>query len=130
MACDVTAIVSLFCDNGVMMPPNETSLYGREELQEWHDEYFRDFKVVTLSDTEREVSMLGEWAVERWAYMVAIVPLKGGERIRDDGRFLILWHREPDGVWRISQAIFNSIRPVGAGTSRFLARVMQAKKKG
>jgi len=75
-----------------------------------------------LLEIEREVTMMGEYAVERWAYMVAIQPLHGGERIRDDGRFLAVWKRD-GGRWRMSQAMFNSMRPIGAGTSRFLVRL-------
>src|SRR5215468_1357855 len=85
LACDVPELVSMYCDEGVMMPPNETSIYGKAELKEWHEEYFRDFRVVTLTDTERDVTVLGEWAIERWAYLVVIAPVSGGERIRDDG---------------------------------------------
>jgi hypothetical protein len=33
-----------------------------------------------------------------------------------------LWKRD-EGVWRIAQAMFNSIRPVGSGTSRFFTRL-------
>jgi len=121
-AADVPTIVTLYTDSAVLMPPNDSSLYGKKELQEWHEEYFADFRVVTFAETERDVSMFDGWAVERWAYLVAIQPLHGGERIRDDGRFLAVWKRE-EGVWRIAEAMFNSIRPIGSGTSRFLVRL-------
>jgi ketosteroid isomerase-like protein len=121
-AGDVATITSLYTENGVLMPPNDMSLWGRKELQEWHQEYFADFRVVTFAEIEREVTMMDGWAVERWAYMVAIEPLHGGERIRDDGRFLAVWKRE-GSAWRMAQAMFNSMRPIGAGTSRFLVRL-------
>jgi len=122
LAGDVATISSLYIDTGILMPPNDSTLYGRGELEEWHHEYFADFRVVTFTEIEREVSMFDEWAVERWAYMVAIQPLHGGDRIRDDGRFLALWKKD-DGIWKMSQAMFNSIRPVGSGTSRFFVRL-------
>jgi ketosteroid isomerase-like protein len=127
---DVDTIVSMYCEDAVLMPPNDTSLYGRAELKEWHEDYFRHFRVATLSETENEVVYFDKCAVQRWAYMVVIMPINGGERIRDDGRFLIVWKQEADGVWRMSQTMFNSIRPVGSGTSRFLARMMEGKKAG
>jgi hypothetical protein len=40
-------------------------------------------------------------------------------RIRDDGRLLTVWKQEADGVWRIAQTMWNSIRPIGSGTSRY-----------
>jgi ketosteroid isomerase-like protein len=126
---DVETIGSLYCEDAVLMAPNEPTLYGRTEVKEFWQEYFEHFRVVSLTETEREVKIIDGWAVERTAYTVVIVPIKGGPRIRDDSRRFVLWKREPDGVWRISESMFNSIRPIGSGTSRFLSRMMERKKK-
>jgi ketosteroid isomerase-like protein len=120
LSADVPGLVSLYSQSAVLMPPNDTTLYGVSELEEWHQEYFANFRVVTLEAVERDVSVMGVWAVERWTYLVAIQPVAGGERIRDDGRSLTVWTKEA-GQWRISQSMFNSIRPIGSGTIRFLA---------
>jgi uncharacterized protein (TIGR02246 family) len=128
-AGDVAALVSLHCEDAVLMPPNETSLYGRAEVKEWYEKYLEHFRLVTLSETERQVRILNDWAIVVWSYTVAIAPTKGGERIRDDGRFFMVWKREPDGAWRISHAMFNSIRPIGSGTSRFLSRMSQRRSE-
>ena len=119
---DVATLLSLFSDTAVMMAPNEPSLFGKGELKEWFEEYFAAFRVVALEETEREVTMFEGWAVERWAYLVAIESINGLDRIRDDGRFLTVWKQE-HGAWMIQQTMFNSIRPIGSGTSRFLIRL-------
>lgn len=126
----VDDIMQLLSEDCVWMPTNETSLYGRDEVREWFDEYYRDFRITALNQTERDVTMMGsDWAAERWAYTVAIVPVKGGDRIRDDGRFLFLWNRNSQGQWKIAQFIFNSIRPIGSGTSRFMVRMMDRRRQ-
>ena len=125
----VDEIASLACEDCVWMPPNETSLYGRDEVREWFEEYFQHFRITALGETERDVTRMGPWALERWAYSVAILPLGGGERIRDDGRALVLWKEEADGSWKIAQFIFNSMRPIGSGTSRFMVRMMARRKQ-
>jgi ketosteroid isomerase-like protein len=122
---DVERILSFYGDTAVLMAPNEPSLFGKKEIEEWHREYFAAFRLVTVEKTEHEVAMFDGWAIERWAYLVAIESLNGDDRIRDDGRFLTVWKKE-GGDWRIQQAMFNSIRPIGSGTSRFLVRL---KKK-
>lgn len=127
MAGDVAALLSLYTDAAVWMPPNEPTLFGKGELLEWYQEYFADFRVVSFGETEREVTVMGDWAIERWAYMVAIEPLNGDDRIRDDGRFLAIWQRDGD-VWCMAQAMFNSIRPIGSGTSRFFSRIKKSPK--
>ena len=129
LAGDVETIVSLHCEDVVLMPPNETSLYGRAEVKDWCEEYFEHFRLVTLSETECQVTILNGSAIAVWAYTVAIAPTNGGERIRDDGRWLFVWKRESDGAWRISHAMFNSIRPIGSGTSRFLSRMTQRRSE-
>src|SRR4051812_45221907 len=121
----VAALAELFCEDAVLMAPNETTLYGRAEVREWFEEYFQNFQITALADTERDVTMLGGWGVERIAYTIAIAPVAGGERIRDDSRWFSVWRLDNDGVWRMYQAMFNSIRPIGSGTSRFISRFTQ-----
>ena len=125
---EVSELVSLYTKSAVLMPPNDTSLYGHSELEEWYREYFENFRIVTMEAIERDVTVLDGWAMERWTYMVAIQPSDGSERIRDDGRLFTLWTKD-EGKWRMAQSMFNSIRPIGSGTIRFLA-LLKKKKKG
>lgn len=125
---DVDSVVSIISEDCVWMPANETTMYDREEIREWFEEYFEHFRLAALAETERFVTVLTDCAIERWAYSVAILPVQGGERIRDDGRFLMIWKREADGTWKIAQFIANSIRPIGSGTSRFMVRMLQRGK--
>jgi ketosteroid isomerase-like protein len=129
-AADFDKLASILCDDIVMMPPNDTSLYGKAEVIEWFKEYFEHFQISNLTPTEREVFVAGEdVAIENWTYMVAIRPVDGSERIRDDGRFLMIWKKQADGTWKISHSIWNSIRPIGSGTSRFLALMKRRPAK-
>jgi len=128
-AGDIATIVSMHTDDTVWMPLNEPSIYGKAELTEWYQEYFQFFRVISFTETERDSNVIDGWAIERWGYMVAIAPVDGSDRIRDDGRFLAIWKREPDGIWRMAQAMINSIRPVGSGTSRFFVRMHATKNK-
>jgi ketosteroid isomerase-like protein len=125
---DVETLVSLFCENAVLMAPNETTLYGRAEVREWFEEYYQSFQITTLAVTEREVELCDNWAVERHSYTIAITPVAGGERIRDDSRWFAVWKKESDGLWRMHQVMFNSIRPIGSGTSRFISRLSHRQK--
>jgi ketosteroid isomerase-like protein len=126
---DLETLTELFCEDAVLMPPNETTLYGRAEVREWWEEYFENFRITALGVTEREVKLFDGWAIERLAYTIAITPISGGERIRDDSRWFAVWRLDTDGVWRMSQAMFNSIRPIGSGTSRFISRMSQKRNK-
>ena len=126
---DFDLLESILCDDIVLMPPNDTSLFGKAEVIEWFKEYFANFQIANLTPTERDVLVSGDVAIENWTYMVAIKPVEGSDRIRDDGRFLTIWKKQADGSWKISHSIWNSIRPIGSGTSRFLALMKRRTPK-
>ena len=124
---DLDKLTSLLDPETVWMPPNDTSLFGREEVGEWWKEYFEFFRVTSVTEREREVTISGDLAIEQTTYMIVITPLKGGTRIRDDGRILRIWKRQLDGSWKIWRFMWNSIRPVGIGTNRYMSRLLQKK---
>jgi ketosteroid isomerase-like protein len=126
---DFAQLESILCDDIILMPPNDTSLFGKAEVIEWFREYFSNFQIANLTPTERDVFVSGDVAIEHWTYMVAIKEIEGTDRIRDDGRFLTIWKKQPDGSWKISHSIWNSIRPIGSGTSRFLALMKRRTPK-
>jgi len=116
-------------DDIVSMAPNDTTIYGQEEYQSWWEEYFQYFRVTASTESERSVSVNGDFAVEYSGYMAAVEPASGESRIRDDGRFLTIWKLQADGSWKIWQMIWNSTNPIGIGTNRYMSRLMQKKAK-
>ena len=126
-ARDIDKLVSLVDPDTVWMPPNDTSLYGPDEVRDWWKEYFEYFRLTSHSEPEREVTISGDFAIEETTYMVVITPTKGGTRIRDDGRWLRVWRRQPDGSWKMWRAMWNSFRPVGSGTNRYMSRLLQKR---
>jgi ketosteroid isomerase-like protein len=124
---DIELLLSLAAEDIVWMPPNDTTLFGRAEFKEWIQEYFEYFRFAAYTEPERDVVVSGELAIERTSYMVSIVPAKGPTRIRDDGKMLTIWKRQPDGSWKIWRGIWNSIKPIGSGTNRYLSRLMQKR---
>jgi ketosteroid isomerase-like protein len=125
---DVDGLVSLFADDTVVMSPNDSTLYGSAELREWLQEYFENFRVAALSEPNRHIVMDGDYATEWTTYMVAIEPLAGSGRMRDDGRFLTIW-KSQSGTWKIWQMMWNSEKPIGSGTNRYMWRKSLKKKR-
>ena len=126
---DVDALVSLVTDDVVAMSPNDTTVYGAAEYRAWWEEYFQYFRFTAFSWPQRDVIVNGDFATEHSVYMLAIVPAAGGSRIRDDGRSLTIWKRRPGDSWKIWQTIWNSTKPVGIGTNRYMSRLLQKKAR-
>jgi len=126
---DPDKLASLLDPETVWMPPNDTSLFGPDEVREWWKEYFDYFRVTSITEPERDATIKGDLVIEESTYMIVINPVKGGTRIRDDGRRLVIWRRQTDGSWKMWRVMWNSIRPVGSGTNRYMSRLMQKKDR-
>jgi len=125
---DVSTVVGMYSDDAILMPPNDTTVYGKEEIQSWWEDYFQFFRITSSVETERDVTLAGNQAFERASFSGTIIPKEGGVRIHDDIRSLIVWKRAADGSWKISHHIWNSTKPVGAGTNRYMTRMMAKKR--
>lgn len=128
-AGDIVGLVSLYADDVVIMSPNDSTLYGSAEAREWHQEYFQSFRIEAYSEPQRHALIEGDFATEWTTYMIAIVPVGSTGRIRDDGRFLTIWKRGTDGAWKIWQMMWNSEKPIGSGTNRYMWRAAQKDKR-
>jgi ketosteroid isomerase-like protein len=107
------------------MATNDPSLDGKVEVADSFREYFAHFKITSFAESDRHETLLGDWAVERWSYQLAIQPTAGGDRILDEGRLLLVWKRSAKDEWQIAQQMWNSSRPIGSGTSRFMSLLKQ-----
>ena len=124
---NINVFISLFADDAVVMPPNDTTLFGKDEIRGWWEDYFQHFRITSSVEIEREVKVADDQLFERGSFSVVIVPKESGPRIRDDIRDLVVWKRDSSGAWKISHMIWNSTKPVGSGTNRYLTRMLQKK---
>jgi len=122
---NVDGIVSLFADDAILMPPNDTSLYGKEEIRAWWEEYFQWFRITSSVEEDNAVIVNGDQAFSRTSAAVVISPTRRGDEIRDEIRGLTVWRREANGEWKITHQMWNSSHPVGSGTSRYMSKMAQ-----
>lgn len=121
---DVARLVASLEDGIVFMPPADLTIIGRDNVQHWYEDYFAYFKILTLDTIEHRIEKAGDCLVERVAVNVELEPRKGGTAIYDDARILSVWRKQADGGWKMWQSMWNSVKPIGAGTNRFLVRFM------
>src|SRR5579863_6495499 len=69
---DVDTLATFATDDTVLMSPNDTTVYGRAEWKAWWEEYYQYFRIVALSEPDRSVTVVGEFATEISGYMLAI----------------------------------------------------------
>lgn len=112
------SLLALMAEDVVIMPPNEAILRGKAAVRAWYDQFLTQMRTSSLTITDREVLIGGDWATEVAAFEWGLVPVAGGPPLIDRGSYIQVWHREPDGRWLFSREIWNSSAPLPAPTKR------------
>lgn len=125
MSGDVTDLVSMFTEDAILMPPNDGALSGGQQIADWWREYFKWFRIRKSVEIEREITVDRDQAFQRSVISFVIEPIKKGNLIQDEARTLTVWRRQTGGQWKISHMMWNSMKPVGSGTNRYISRIDQ-----
>ena len=106
-AGDIGRWVSLWTDDGIQMPPDESAVVGREAIHA-RIQHGADRFTFNIGITNEEVHTAGDWAFARGTYRMSLTPKQGGKPIPIDGKYMTILTRQPDGSWKIHRDIFNS----------------------
>jgi len=102
---DTAGLVTLYTENGQLMPTNSDFVTGREAIQKfWQGSIDRGVGAVKLETIE--VDGHGNTAIEVGRYTI----LGEGERVLDNGKYIVIW-KQVDGQWKLHRDIFNSSKP-------------------
>jgi ketosteroid isomerase-like protein len=106
---DVGAIVALYAQDAVLLPPNEPVAKGpdaiRAVLQAYMDAGAQSLQLETTALDDQ-----GDLVVEVGRYELGIQPA-GADAITDIGKYLQVFKRQADGSFRIAYDCFNSDEP-------------------
>ena len=109
-ASDVAAVLAVWSDDGVLMPPHHPSVRGRSAIERYFHQLFERTRF-TFSFTSSQIHVSGDTAFERVEYAASARPAGGGSEVQDVGKGLHVYRREPSGAWKLAMDIWNSDTP-------------------
>lgn len=109
---DADGITRYLAEDAILMPPHDSKIVGRKQINTWIRQFFEQFNMTELSMPEREVIVTGDWAFEVSRYEWTLVPKGGGEAVRDQVNWVGIWRRRPDGNWVEAKGMWNSTLPL------------------
>ena len=109
-AGDAKGLARIMTDDAVLMPPNVPSLSGKGTIQRWLLGFFGRFSV-TVNHSSKDIVVTGDWAYEKWAIVWTVTPLAGGEPVTEELKGIHVFHKSPEGTWKIALDIWNSNNP-------------------
>jgi ketosteroid isomerase-like protein len=110
-ANDCTALLRQLADDAVFVPPNEPNAAGKTAIRAWCEAAFRDAKTAAVTVSDRGVTVAADWAIEHGKFDWSLAPVAGGGVVHVQGSFVAIWHRQPDGSWKMTRDIWNSSQP-------------------
>jgi uncharacterized protein (TIGR02246 family) len=109
MAFDVNALLDLWTDDGVLLPPHHEPIEGRAALRrflEQHREQYGSYEILAYNQEWNEVMVIGEHAYQWGTISFRVKPPTDSE-ISAAVHALRILKREEDGAWRVARAIWN-----------------------
>jgi ketosteroid isomerase-like protein len=108
---DPEGLFAYVAEDVVMMPPNEAPIRGKPAMETWYRTFLSAFRTTTLILTDREVNVSDSWATELGQYAWGLQSTAGGDPVVDEGNYMQIWKRGPDGSWHFFREIWNSSIP-------------------
>ncbi len=109
-AGDVAALMALYSDTAIQMPPNEPLIHGKVALRSRAEEGFAMNNVELRSNVEY-VRVTGNMVFMRLSYVVSLTPKAGGETLSAKGKWVLIIRRTAEGSWVITNEIWNEDAP-------------------
>ncbi len=118
-AKDANGVVDAFyADDGSALYPNAPICTGKEALRKrWAAMLATPGFSVDWQLTKVEVSRSGDLAYTPFTYEMTMQD-PDGKPIRDRGKGLAVWKKQPDGSWKGAADMFNSDLPLPGATVR------------
>jgi uncharacterized protein (TIGR02246 family) len=111
-AGDAAGLAAMYVPNASLMPPNAATVQGREAIQKFWGA-FVDAYQVNIALRAEEVEGHGDLAYSRGRYTLDLTPkAKGPAAAHDEGKFLTIFRRQPDGTWQLAVDMYSSDLPV------------------
>lgn len=110
-AKDLDRYISFYADDAVLFWPGAPMVRGRAAIREFM-QAFLSMPAFSLSfeTAEVDVSRAGDLAYSYGTNRVGLVG-PNGQRMRDRGKYLTVYRKQPDGTWKVVADIGNSDLP-------------------
>ncbi len=112
-AGDFDRLMSIYyAENPVQMPPNEPIRIGKEAILSGLKKSREQFDEHCDSSVTEDVRVSGDLAVARGTDIGTNTPKVGGEPIKFNVKWVIVFERQSDGTWKCVYEIWNDNNPL------------------
>ena len=109
-AGDAAAVAAVYHEDAHLMPPSAEAIKGREDIRKFWGGLFGAYQVkITIGSDDIEGR--GDLAYARGHYTLEATPKAKGAGFREEGKFLEVLRRQPDGSWGYAVDMYSPNQP-------------------
>ena len=109
-AKDLEQTLSFYAEDAVLLAPNAPAAVGRPAVRAaWIEEFKDPANSLSWRAEAVAVSRSGELAYARGSYDATYT--SGGRAVREHGKYLAVWKKQPNGAWRVVADMYNADAP-------------------
>ena len=108
------AVMPLYAEDGVFMPPYSQSAVGKEAVRMAYDAVFAELKFDVKFTVAELVVMAENWAYVRTNSAGVTSHASTGRTTAEANQELFIFNKGEDGEWRIARYSFSPSNPPGA----------------
>ncbi|HXE89349.1 MAG TPA: SgcJ/EcaC family oxidoreductase [Terriglobales bacterium] len=110
VAKDAERFVTFYAPDASVFPPNAPLVTGKGNILAFWKEFFTSPGFAAgFTTTHIEVARSGDLAFETGTYTLTLNDAQG-KPVTTDGKYVVVWKKQPDGKWKARADIFNSDR--------------------
>jgi len=106
-AGDIERYLTFVTDDVLVLPPNQAPLHGKQGV----GDFLRGaLEIATFDITAHppeELVVSGDWAYLRYRVQMTVHLKSGGASSQLDRKYLDIWRREADGIWKCHRHMWN-----------------------
>jgi ketosteroid isomerase-like protein len=110
-ASDTNAVMPLYAEGGVFMPPYSSSAVGLAAVRRAYDVVFAAIKLTVKFTIVEIVEMSPEWVFARTNSAGSTLNHATGEVSREGNQELFIFQKEKDGKFKIARYSFSTTNP-------------------
>jgi uncharacterized protein (TIGR02246 family) len=108
---DTNAVMPLYAQDGVFMPPYSPSAVGLAEVRKTYDAVFAAIQLTVKFNTAEIVEMSSDWVFARTNSAGTTLNLINGAISKEANQELFIFHKEKDGKFKIARYSFSTTNP-------------------
>jgi len=109
-AKDLERTLSFYTDDAILPWPNAPTAAGRDAIRAvWAEEFKDPAYALSWRTEEVVVAHSGDLGYSRGSYDATYTP--GDHAVREHGKYLAVWRKQPDGAWRVAVDMYNPDAP-------------------